>query len=462
MNHTESDSAESNEPSNDGSCTPSDIPTSVKCSLCSCLCRKAMRLVCNKSPACWGCAVKEITSTHTCWQCGEINISSGKHLFRDENLRSEVEKFTMKLKKCKANNNGLLSGVNGLLNNNSTSSLNLKCFAKSKVDGLWSNGIITQTCENKSYMVYFQNYGNSEVVPKNSIVRKIDCIPSGEVSDKYISEEKKALSHAATVDFMSFAETSLKCSFYLELICKSTITGLKEPEGLGVLADDTILIACTGTNNVLRYSRNGVFLEELVPGRSLVKPTELLILSNGEFVVGDTRGIQLFDCHCKFVKHIGEDIVNCCYGLSEDDEGNIVTINRDIKNNVPFDTIIYFIDVVSGQVVKKYELEDLITDAAESLQLSKELSLCKHLEFRNSKLHVVDFGLDCIFVLDQSGTESHMFGKRGDKEGEFRDPSGIVVDDLGTMLVTDSRNSRVQVVSNDLEYMGMATIQVCN
>ena len=65
-------------------------------------------------------------------------------------------------------------------------------------------------------------------------------------------------------------------------------------------------------------------------------------------------------------------------------------------------------------------------------------------------------------MLDYSGTESQMFGKRGDKEGEFRDPTGIVVDDLGTMLVSDSRNNRIQVFSNDLEYVGTATIQVRN
>jgi len=404
--------------------------------------------------------VKEITSTHTCWKCGENNISSGKHLFRDDDLRSEIDKFTFKLKKCKANDYDLLHGANGQLNNNSKSSLNMKCYAKSEVDGLWSNGVITQICGNKSYMVYFQNYGNSEVVHKSSIVRKVECIPSGEVLDKYVSEDQRALSHATVVDLMDFTETSLKGSFNLDLICISSITGLKEPAGLGVLPDDTILIACTGTNNVLRYCRSGLFLEELVPGRRLVKPTGLLILSNGEFVVGDSQGIQLFDCHCKFIKHIGEDTVDCCNGLSEDDEGNIVTINRDIKKNAPFDTIIYFIDVVSGQVVKKYEMEDLITDAAESLLLSKELSLCNYLEFRNKKLHVVDYGLDCVFVLDYSGTESHMFGKRGDKEGEFRDPTGIVVDDLGTMLVSDSRNNRIQVFSNDLEYVGTATIQV--
>ena len=40
-----------------------------------------------------------------------------------------------------------------------------------------------------------------------------------------------------------------------------------------------------------------------------------------------------------------------------------------------------------------------------------------------------------------SSTESELFCSRGNKAGVFRDP-GLVVDDIGTMLVVDSRNDR--------------------
>ena len=70
-----------------------EIPFKYKCNLCHGLCQKAMRLKCDKSPVCWRCAVKKITSTHVCWKCGELKISSGVHLIRDDSLRKEIFKL---------------------------------------------------------------------------------------------------------------------------------------------------------------------------------------------------------------------------------------------------------------------------------------------------------------------------------------------------------------------------------
>ena len=56
------------------------------------------------------------------------------------------------------------------------------------------------------------------------------------------------------------------------------------------------------------------------------------------------------------------------------------------------------------------------------------------------------------------GNESEMFGSRGNKEGEFRDPAGLVVDDMGTMMVVDSRNHRLQLVENELAFVGLVKV----
>merc|ERR550517_299114 len=39
-----------------------------------------MELICDGSTVCWGCAVKEITRKHTCWECLASNISTTNHL----------------------------------------------------------------------------------------------------------------------------------------------------------------------------------------------------------------------------------------------------------------------------------------------------------------------------------------------------------------------------------------------
>ena len=64
-------------------------------------------------------------------------------------------------------------------------------------------------------------------------------------------------------------------------------------------------------------------------------------------------------------------------------------------------------------------------------------------------------GLDCVYVIPtNSSDEASMFGGRGKGPGEFRDPTGIEVDDSGNMVVVDSRNHRLQVFNSEAEFVG--------
>ena len=105
------------------------------------------------------------------------------------------------------------------------------------------------------------------------------------------------------------------------------------------------------------------------------------------------------------------------------------------------------------------EMKDLIESAVEELQnLQTDMSACRAMTFCDKKLYVVDMGLDCVFILNEEGTESEMFGSRGTRGREFRDPTGIVVDDVGTMMVVDSRNHRLQLIDSDLNFAGLVKV----
>merc|ERR1712096_567845 len=124
-------------------------------------------------------------------------------------------------------------------------------------------------------------------------------------------------------------------------------------------------------------------------------------------------------------------------------------------------TDVFFIDRGSNKVVKRVEMVDLIGQAVLELQsLHADMSSCRFLSYHNQMLYVGDMGLDCVFVLNKDGTESDMFGSRGNKGGEFRDPAGLVVDDIGTMMVVDSRNHRLQLFDKDLNYIGLVKVDI--
>ncbi|KAK7035324.1 hypothetical protein SK128_015409 [Halocaridina rubra] len=66
---------------------------------------------------------------------------------------------------------------------------------------------------------------------------------------------------------------------------------------------------------------------------------------------------------------------------------------------------------------------------------------------RDGRLLVVDLGLHCIYVVDiNQGTLVSVFGEEGVKEGQLRDPSGILSDSEGYIVVGDSRNHRIQII----------------
>ena len=51
------------------------------------------RLVCDRSPVCWNCAVTRINSSHKCWQCGQAPVYTVSHLQKDPVLDMYVREF---------------------------------------------------------------------------------------------------------------------------------------------------------------------------------------------------------------------------------------------------------------------------------------------------------------------------------------------------------------------------------
>lgn len=62
---------------------------------------------------------------------------------------------------------------------------------------------------------------------------------------------------------------------------------------------------------------------------------------------------------------------------------------------------------------------------------------------------MADSGNDRIQVFDENGNFVSTYGEPGIGEGEFNDPQGLALDADGNVLVVDSANDRVRVLSFD-------------
>lgn len=66
-----------------------------------------------------------------------------------------------------------------------------------------------------------------------------------------------------------------------------------------------------------------------------------------------------------------------------------------------------------------------------------------------NNLYASDLGRSIIFKTNQNGEIHLAFGHNGNSRGQLSEPSGIHVDHDGkSMLIGDSKNNRIQVITN--------------
>ena len=119
-----------------------------------------------------------------------------------------------------------------------------------------------------------------------------------------------------------------------------------------------------------------------------------------------------------------------CYGLAEDDKQRL-----------------WFIDVKPREAhLKRLDLKTMKITAVSLTEViaAHPQSKCRFLTFAGGKLFITDLGLDYVYVLDPERVEEvEKFGCSGAGDGQFSDPAGVAVDQVGNMFVADSRNDRI-------------------
>ena len=121
--------------------------------------------------------------------------------------------------------------------------------------------------------------------------------------------------------------------------------------------------------------------------------------------------------------------------VTVNDEGSLVVTERD-NNRI--------------QVMSK-EGESIFTFGDKGPEKLCKPTCC--IPYKNMFL-VSDRDNHCIKAFDQSGTFLYKFGKEGNQDGQFKFPSGLLVDSSNNLLVCDFGNSRVQQFSLDGRFTG--------
>ena len=254
-------------------------------------------------------------------------------------------------------------------------------------------------------------------------------------SSSSVKEEPEVLSTSLPLDLLSLCAPGYPHG----LVAREelTIPGLQGPMGLTLCpATGELLVVCREQEQVLRFTREGLLLGSLKPGRPFRRPTDILSLACEQVVVRDEQGLQLFSRAGLFLRHLGRE-TDSCFGLAEDEEGRLITINVNeggITRHVtsPEQCDIFFIDISEDKVVKRIELIDVIEPEekewskfrySEPLATHRMYSYCRSLAYHSGKLYLVDQGMHRIFLFytEDDGEETALvFGEPGSGPLQFK------------------------------------------
>jgi len=216
---------------------------------------------------------------------------------------------------------------------------------------------------------------------------------------------------------------------------------LLKPIGMCLLLDGRFAVASTFENKVKIFSKEGKFLTEVYsPKASFDKPSDMVTLVSGRFVVRDNVQVQVFEANGSHVKSLLEDKGRAKYfGLAQDEEGNLVTIKESKRI-----TELLFMCPESGEVFNAIDLGKFIID--------KTNSKCRFLTHHAGLFYITDLGLDCIYIYNVATDNMKVFGTSGSEAGQLADPAGLAVGCDGNMIVADSKNHRICLFDKDGQY----------
>ena len=117
------------------------------------------------------------------------------------------------------------------------------------------------------------------------------------------------------------------------------------------------------------------------------------------------------------------------------------------------ETDLLYIDLEAEKIVKRVEMMDIIED--------QEKTNCKSLTMYKDKLYVVDCGLDCVYTLfhENGEDQAEVFGEPGRQELQFSGVAAVVVDEEDMLIVSDTKNNRLQLVNSEFEFVGFVKVK---
>ena len=221
--------------------------------------------------------------------------------------------------------------------------------------------------------------------------------------------------------------------------------------GIAVNTKGNIAVTDNGKNCVYIFDKNGKCLRKIGDKGQFKYPLGVTYLKDDEILIADTNNNRIQQINIQtgtVVKTFGKEgegtrEFNFPTDVCLDEERRIVVTEFSSRT----------IQVMSCQ--------------GETISIFGNIGPEKLIEPRSclpykDKFFVSDCVNNCINAFDKSGTFLHKFGKRGNQDGQFTHPRGLLIDSSNNLLVCDEENNRVQQFSLDGRFTGKSITRLPN
>ena len=237
------------------------------------------------------------------------------------------------------------------------------------------------------------------------------------------------------------------------------------PRGLGVhCKTGHIFIADRDNNRIQVLSRNGDYLSTLGSQPDFNKPRGICI-NQDKLLVTDEHSVSMYDLNGRLIRRIGskgnkEGEFNIPFGLDVCKGNYYIYVCDFLNDRVQILTYyLHFHSMLGIGVLKRpqdikikqdkifvlaesdpclfvFTLEHILINRLISLGEDKQLNNpgCFDVDTANNII-ISDRGIQCVLVFNLKGEKIHEIGKKGEAVGEFVDPFGLAIDNLGRIIV---------------------------
>lgn len=220
------------------------------------------------------------------------------------------------------------------------------------------------------------------------------------------------------------------------------LTLLKSPHGVALDENNNVVVVDDSKEKLKKLTAEGKPIRSWQPKgsryRGIKDPSDVAVDNDGYVYVTDVKAhhVWKFDKNGNFVKTWGKE------GTERDELLRPTGIAINSKNEV------YVVD--SGNLrVKVYSslgVFQKILEKPKNMGLPVDVAVGP-----NDYVWIID--KIRVYKYSPDGKFLSSWGKRGSKDGEFGNPKGIDIDELGFIYITDAANNRVQKFDGDGQFI---------